>query len=152
VAPRARLLELGQEGDQAVDHPAVVDAHDPVEIGVAGLVGGAEHADAGVIDQHIDLAEVGLDRVGGAGEGGAVGDVELDEQRRLAAVVGEPLGGPRPLILAAIGDGDAHAGVAERPGDAEADARGPAGDEGDLAGPVHGASFSTIQPFSGSFQ
>ena len=71
-----------------------------------------------------------------------VGDVELDEQRRFAALIGEPLRRPRPLVLVAVGDGDAHAGVAERPRDAEADAGGPARDESDLARPIHRPSLS----------
>ena len=49
--------------------------------GATGIGFGIARAfsNAGIIDQHVHLAEMRLDLVGGAGEGGTIGDVELDE-------------------------------------------------------------------------
>ena len=90
MAAALRGLDLGQEADEAVDHAAEIDPHDPVVIVVARLVGRAEHADAGVVDQHVDLAEMRLDLVGHFGEARAVGDVELAVERLLVALAVEP--------------------------------------------------------------
>ena len=50
-------LDLGHERHETVDDAAEIDAHDPVVVGIARFVGRAEHADAGVVDQHLDVAE-----------------------------------------------------------------------------------------------
>ena len=68
-------------------------------------------------------------RVGGGRERGAVGDVELQRQHFALTEFGD---GRVEMILPDIGDHHLHPGLLQRDGDAEADARGAAGDEGCL--------------------
>jgi hypothetical protein len=128
-------LDPGQEADEAVDHAAEVDPHDPVVVVVARLVGRAEHRDAGVVDQHVDLAEVPLDLVCHFGEARAVGHVELAEQRLRVALAGEPLRGVRPVVLVAVAQRELHPGVGKRLRHAEPDPRHRAGNEGNAPFP-----------------
>ncbi len=133
MAALAVLQQVGQEGGDAVDD--AVDHHPqaPVPVVVLGLLDRPADADAGVVEQQVDLVEGRHRLLGGAGEGLAVGHVEPD---------GVDLAGLLPAleilkrgvdaVLADVGHDHLHAGVDEGLGGAEADAGGSAGDEGDL--------------------
>ena len=115
-----------QDGDDAVDDAAQIDAQRPVPVAIAGQLDRPDHADAGIVDEQMDLAEPRLGLIGGGRVSVAVGDVELQRQHRADAKLGRGL---VEMILPDVGDHDVHAGLLQRLGDAEADAGGAAGDE-----------------------
>ena len=82
-----------------------------------GGEGGKQH-DAGVVDQDVGAAELGLDPIGGRYEGVAVGDVGLDGDRAVAELVGQGL----DAVRAAREQGQAIAAGGERAGGGLADA------------------------------
>ena len=88
----------------------------------------------------MDLAEPRLGGVGGGGEGGAIGDVELERQHAFAQESARLV----EMVLADVGDDDIHAGALQRPGDAEADAARAAGDERGLAFKILQRTLSSI--------
>ena len=91
-----------------------------VEHGVAG--------DAGIVDQHVDRAEIGLDLADAGGAGIVVGDrpfVDRDAGLRLEFL--------RRLVIAGIVRGDAIAGLLQRDRDRRADAARAACDDCNLA-------------------
>lgn len=129
----AVALDQRHEGLDAVDDAMKVDADHPVEVPVADLIERrADEADAGVVHQHIDAPETPLHVAGRLLHPLAVGDVE-DGGRGLNA---EPLDfgtGALERRLLDVGGGDVDLGAGQRAGDAEADARRRAGDEGGLS-------------------
>ena len=153
TAPRIRA---GRGAAGAGDHPlghflgdeecaAGIDVEHVVEVlgrDVCELLGGA---DAGVVDEDVDHAHLGL----GVGDGGldavGVGDVELDDVRVAAGRL--DLGAQRLQALdAARGQHDARAGVGQRACELRAQPAGGAGDEGHAAGQVdlHAHGFTLL--------
>ena len=134
MAGLAMRLHVRQEGDEAVDDAAKVDAEDPVPIVEACLVHRPEHADSGIVDENVELADFALHRLARRRPGVAVGDVERDEQGRVMAIVAEPARRRLAVGFAAIAESELHAFCGQRLGDAEAEAADGAGDQGRLAG------------------
>ena len=71
-------LDPRHEGDDAVDHPAEVDAEHPVPVLVGRVGDVVEEVDAGVVAEDVHVAEGALGLVRGSRERVAVGHVELD--------------------------------------------------------------------------
>jgi hypothetical protein len=93
-------LYLRNEADQSIDDAAEVDAHDPVVIGVGGLVRGTEHADAGVVHQHVNLAKTLLHVFRRRRESRPVSDIERYEDRWFISLLHKPL--PRLIAVCRI--------------------------------------------------
>jgi len=126
--------QLRQEGLRDVEHAIQIDRQHvlPVlgdHVGIAGE--GVAPRDAGIVHQHRDAADPGLDLGRHRPAGGAVGDVE-GEGGRLAARFDDASGGRlrRPAIDVEHGDGCALARIAAR--DRLADAGAGTGDDGDV--------------------
>jgi hypothetical protein len=130
----AVLLDARQNGDDAVDGAAQVDAHHPVPVGEGRKFRRADDGDAGIVAKHVDLAETGLGSVRGARIIGAVGDIELQRQHALGSAELSLRG--FQMIAANICDDDVHSRTQQRLGDAESDSAGSAGHERGLAGQV----------------
>jgi hypothetical protein len=81
---------------------------------MARLVGIAEHADTGVVDQHVHRAEVPFHGLGRFGEAGAVGYIQRHEQRLFPPFIGKPARGQFAMGLVAIAERQPQAGIAER--------------------------------------
>lgn len=145
VTPPAGRFQPGQESDQAVRHTAEIDPHDPVIVGMAGLGRIAEHADPGVVAQHVHLAELRRDLFRRRRPAVAVQHVEPDPQRFLAALLGKPVRGLGAVVLVAIGQRQAHPRVAERLGDPKPQSGNPATDEGHPARPFAHLLFPSRQ-------
>ncbi len=130
--PSPCFLIRGIEGFDAVDDAAQIDAHHPVPVLVLGLVDGRVAADPGIVADDVDLAEDALGLVGGAGEGLAVGHVELDEMVRQVGAL-QHRRRLVEMVLADIRHHHFHAVLEKHPRHAEADARGAPGDKGGFA-------------------
>ncbi len=118
-----------QEGDDAVDDPADIDAHDPVPVVIGRIFDQPPDPDAGVVDQHLHRPERSLRLVGRAHKRRAIGDVEFDRVN-LAAL--QQAHGVVQVILPTPGEGDLHALFGQHLHDAQADSARPAGHERDL--------------------
>jgi hypothetical protein len=122
----------GQNRDDAVDRAAQIDTHHPIPIGEGGNIGRPHHSHAGIVAEQMDGPEFCLDRIGGGGEGGAVGHVQPDRQHPPAAAqFSHRL---IEMILANVGNGHVHARAQQCLGDAKADTAGAAGHERGLPG------------------
>ena len=127
-SPCARMR--GSTVSRPLTTPPIITRQAPVPVVVLGLVDGAQQPEAGVVDQHVDLAEGLLRLVGRARIGLAVGDVELEHlMRRLRCLRDEPGARVLEMILAHVGNDHAHAGRDHGLGDAETDAARAPGDE-----------------------
>ena len=95
------------------------------------LVAGLGGADAGVVDEHVDLAELApvsaATRVQSSGS----------ETSAVTAMQRRPSASTPPAVCEAVGaagaDGDVGAGLGQADGERGAEAGGGAGDDGDLA-------------------
>jgi hypothetical protein len=67
-----------QKGLQPVDHAAEIHGHPEVPVLVGDALEGALDADAGVVDEHVHVAEDALGLVCGGRHGLAVRHVQLD--------------------------------------------------------------------------
>ena len=103
-----RPAHVEQRIEIGVDHRAPLLGRHAVEHGVAG--------DAGIVDQHLDRAEIGLDLLEAGGAGLVGGDVPLVD--RDAGLGLELL---RRLVVAAVVGGDLVAGGLQRLRDRRAD-------------------------------
>ena len=117
-AGQQRARHVHETGDVGRDHP--------VPLRHVGFVRGLEaERQAGVVDEHVDLAPALGKRAGQGGDGLRVGDVEREGQHltlRLLRQGLQPLGAPpRGDHAMAVGD--------EPPGDRRAEAGRRAGDE-----------------------
>src|SRR5690606_8477610 len=122
----------GQEG--AVE----VDGEHLLPVGKAEVGEPVDDLDAGVGNQHVDLAVARDDRGDAVDHLAFVGDVHGHGHGLPAGVADRLRGGLGGLDLE-IGDGDLAAGGGIDLGDAQADAAGRAGDDADLAvESVHG--------------
>ena len=132
-APPLALLHAGHRRARGVEGRGEVDGDDGVPLLDRELLDRRHVLDAGVVDQDVDRAEVALglgDHVGDLVVAQHVGGIEgdaraqrLDLRDRLLVV----------LLGAEAVDDDIGAVLGERHGDAVADARGRAGDDGGLA-------------------
>ena len=134
----------------AVDDAAEEDPEPPVPVVVPGGRDRPEKAHAGVVAEHVDVAEDALCLVGRARQGFAVGDVELDRvDALLQSTFAEALQGGRDVVGPEVGDHDVHARVHERLGHAEADtARAPGDERGPSRDLLHASYLSTGQEAS----
>jgi hypothetical protein len=115
--------------------PRAAAAEDPLPLPDLELADGVERADAGVVHEHVEPAElrdralhdrrdvVEVPHVGGESDG-------------VAAQGAEVLGGVLAVLVVPAHDGDAGAGGDVALGDGAPDAAGAAGDDGDAAGHV----------------
>jgi hypothetical protein len=139
VEDHARALR-----DQGIDHglgtmedPAQVDVDDGVELLQRHLLQPRVLGDAGVVDEHVDTAELGLHRGDHGVDLGAVGDVDDEAQRPHAHGVAGGNRGVDALAPHVAGDDDrALARELQRRG--QADALGGTGDDADLVLQSHG--------------
>ena len=131
VAALAVPLHAFGEDLDAVHHAVDVHPGHPVPVLPSVLVHRATDGDAGVVADHVHVAEPLLGGVGGLGHRLAVGDVHL--QRQELGVAGLELARHRgERVILDVGDHDLHAGVGERPRHREPHTAGAAGDERDF--------------------
>jgi hypothetical protein len=79
-------LDPRDERHETVDDTAEIDAHDPVVVGVTRFVGRTEHADAGIVDENVNGADLLRDLCPAR----AVGHIERHEARQRATVLRKP--------------------------------------------------------------
>ena len=134
---------MGEEVLGAVDHAPEVDVHDPLEILVGEVLEVSVQCHPGVVDQGVDPAEVGHDRVGVGLPGLPVADVERVRARGQA---GRLLDQQRGLLQAGgvhVGEHHRRAPAGGEHGEAAPDAGRGAGDDDDPAGAPMGAHAMT---------
>jgi hypothetical protein len=131
--------QVRQERFAAVQDPPEVDAHQPLPVLPAGVEKVRDHVDAGVIDDEVDLPEVGGDFMSVGLHRVALRDVERVAVRFDA----ELLARGRGLLSVGgvdVGDGELGAAAGELERERPADPRPGARDDGDLLVEVlHGA-------------
>ena len=133
VAAFAVCLDAPGERLNAVDDAIDVDVGQPIPIVVAHLVDGAADDNAGVVADHVDLAETRLGIDGRLLHLGSVRHVHL--QRQELGVAGLELLGDRiERGLFDVRDDHLHSSLGERSRHCQAHAAGTAGDECGLAG------------------
>ena len=115
----------------AVHHAAEIDTEDAVPIVEIRVIDGAAATDAGIVAEHVDLAEDALGLVRRTLNIGAVADINLDEMDRVGAL--ELLTHFIEMGLIDVGDDDLHAGFQKGPRHAVTDAARATGDESDLS-------------------
>ena len=125
----AMAHELRQERGDAVDDAAKIDPEHPIPVAKRHLVQRARHIDAGIVEQQVHGPVPGDDVISRRGERAAIGDIE-QHRRRLDMAGSKRRGSPIESLLLDVGDDDAGPGETEDVGYAEADAAGPASDEG----------------------
>ena len=103
-----------------------------------------EH-DAGVVERHVEPAELGDGAVDERGDLVFVGDVAGDAERPVPGG-GELVGGGAQRVPVDVGEHDRGAGSGERASGVEPHAGAGAGDEGDLAGEVVGRVHADRPP------
>src|SRR5215468_6696850 len=129
MAPFAMFLDSRDEGPDAVDNSAEIDAHDPIPIVICAFIHRREKIDAGVVADYVNFAEDPLYLVRRAIERLAIGHVQPDRMRapaRLVKISHRAI----EMILPDVGDNYFHAGVMKHFGHTETDAAPAAGDEG----------------------
>lgn len=146
VPAGAALEHLVPERPAPVHHTPEVDVHDVLERLLRCAGEGADHGDAGVVDEHVRHAVLGADRRGEPPHLLLVGDVEFVRVRATAvhrsgaAGLGvgrvEHLGGLAGGVEVAVGDHDDRPHVGEGPGRRTADAAARPGDHGERPGQV----------------
>lgn len=109
-----RFPQVGQGGAGGTDHADNIDVQDPVPLVVGVVLDGALGADPGVVDQHVESAEVRDGRGHGLAYGGVVGDVGAETEQGLLdrREVQVEDGDPRPTGGEQLGGGAADAGGA----------------------------------------
>ena len=120
--PRSRMPSI--TGRRHVEQRVQVGVDDGVPLLGRHLVEHAVAGDAGVVDQHVDRAEVGLHLCEAGRAGVEIADVPLVD---VDAGLGLELG--RRFVVAVIGRRDLVAGGRQRFGDRRADAARAAGDD-----------------------
>jgi hypothetical protein len=127
-ARQGRADDVGQTED--------VDVEDAADLVVGALLHGGEVPDAGVVDQHVDAAEVLLRGLDGLLDLRGVSHVEGQRERLLVAF-------DEILDLSDVAGGDDRlvAGGEDLPGQGAAEAGRAAGDEPDLLRSSHDANL-----------
>src|SRR5215475_8702901 len=128
MAPFAVFLNPGDEGPDAVDNPAEIDAEQPVPIVIRAFIHRREKINAGVVADDVNSAEQPLHLVRRAIERLAIGHVQPDRMRLPARFI-EISHRAIEMILPDVGDNYLHAGVMKHLGHTETDAAPAAGDE-----------------------
>ena len=131
------LLDLGDAVLAAEEHAVEVDGVHAAPLLERDVLDRLAEADAGGIEQDVNGAEL----VDGLGDRGLpvvlAGDVELHEMAGRAQLVGHRLA----AIDGDVGDDDLRAFLGHQDGGVGTEARGAAGDQGDLAGQTIGHVF-----------
>ncbi|CAB4924196.1 unannotated protein [freshwater metagenome] len=141
-AALALLAQLHRGGAGAGERAAQVGGDDRVELLVGHLPQRGVAQDAGVVDQHVQPAELG-DGAVDQRLGGLAGPDGHDLGDGAAPVGGDRVdGGLRDLGVHVV-DHDGGAAAGQLLGVGEAEAPAGSGDDGDLAGQLHG--FSSVQ-------
>ncbi len=113
---------MGECGPAGPDDPEQVHVQDAVPLLVVVVGHGALGADAGVVDQHVEPAELAHDLLDRRADRGVVGDVGAHAEHAVGHAGG---------VEVECGHGGA--ALAQDPDDRRADARGAAGDGRDQA-------------------
>src|SRR5262245_33793544 len=129
MAPLAVFLDPRDEGPDAVDDAAEIDAEQPVPIVVCAFVHRREKIDAGVVADDVNFAEYPLHLVRRLTERLAIGHIQPDRVRATARLF-EISRRAVEMILPDVGDDDLHTRVVKHLCDAETDAAPAAGNEG----------------------
>ena len=118
VGRAAQVREGGGRDPGDADH---VDVEDVGPLGVVVLGHVPDRADAGVVDEHVEPAQVASGLGDGSVHGGPVGDVAREREDVAGAAHGP------------VDDGDPCAPLREQPGGGRTDAAGAAGHQGGQA-------------------
>ncbi len=130
-----------QERLDPVDDAAEQHTQAPVPVVVARQRDRPEDAHAGVVAEHVHVAEDALRLVGRAREALAVGDIELDRVHVLPPpALGQALQSGLEVVGTEVGDHDVHPRCDERLAHTEPDPARTAGDERGLAGDLFHAA------------
>src|SRR5215468_1884468 len=141
MAPFAVFLDPGDEGPDAVDNPAKIDAEQPVPIVIRAFIHRREKIDAGVVADYVNFAVHPFYLVRRAIEGLAIGHVQPDRMRVPARFI-EISHRAIEMILPDVGDNYLHAGVIKHLCQTETDAASASGDKSDFSSYVfHIAQF-----------
>ena len=111
TVPAAGRPDPGQAHAQPQEDADLVHRHDLHVLLERGLLDLVEAQDAGVVDQTVELAELGLGEVRGGGPLRLVGHVQPDEARRVPDLLGDL----RPEVLQHVGDHHVRALGREQP-------------------------------------
>jgi hypothetical protein len=130
----AVLADTRHERLHAIDDAAEIHGHAEVPVVVSRFLERAFEADAGIVDDDVQVAEDALGLIRCRSHGGTVGHVQLDRMHALdVAVVLEAHRGGLDVIRPQIREHDVHARPDECFRDAEADAARATRDERGLA-------------------
>src|SRR5215510_2118307 len=129
MAPIAVFLDPRDEGPDAVDNPAKIDAENPVPIIIRAFIHRREKIDAGVVTDYVNFAEHPFHLVRRAVKRLTIGHVQPDRMRASARLI-EITHRAIKMILPDVGDDYLHAGVMKHLGQTETDAAPAASDEG----------------------
>src|SRR5215510_11313504 len=129
MAPFAVFLDPGDEGPDAVDNTAKIDADQPVPIIKCAFIHRREKIDAGVVADDVNLPEHSFHLVRRAIKRLTIGHIQPDRMRAPARLI-EIIHRAIKMILSDVGDNYLHAGVMKHLGHTETDAAPAAGDEG----------------------
>ena len=142
IFPRSRSSIPGSDESGAQEHSAQVDPKHPVPLGDVELGEGALADRAGVVDEDVDLAELGQ---GGIDHGAhllLVADIGLDQQRALSRCSDRRQHRRRHIGIEQIGDHDVGALGGERHRDLAADPARATGDDRGLSVELAGHAMS----------
>ena len=141
MAAFAVAADMRQEASDAMQHAHQVDVDHPAPVVERDVIDAAAGGDAGIVADHMDVAERregGLRRALDAGGVRDVAGAALDVGRDLA----QAFDGFTQRIGLDIGDHHLHAGAGKSPRHRKPYPSGPAGHEGRLAGKLTHGSFS----------
>ena len=147
IEPPLGLLHHGNDRAHAEEHALGVDAHLPVPGRDAEAVRIAA-ADAGVVDEDVDLA-VGRERRGDGGVPVRLARHVEPLEARLAAGRGDRSGDRLALGLQDVAQDHLGAFARKQARGGRAHARGRARDDGDLVCKTHGGFSLPVRPLSG---
>ena len=132
--------EAGEAGLDGVERGVEVGVHGAMKGFERLVLEGADLDDAGVVDEDVEATEAGVGLVDEVLDLGEIGEVCRDEEDlvggRDTAFLEESLLGVIELDGIAGGEHEAGSGPAEAAGEREAEAAGAAGDEDDVSGGV----------------
>jgi len=134
----AVLQDRRHEVADAVDDAPDIDAHDERPVGHRHIhQPGTVHRHAGIVAGDVELAEAVFRLGQGVDHRLLLGDVDPDRQHLLVGA-GQPVRRLFHRVLLDVGHHHVGASLGQCRGDAETDAGGGAGDDGCLAGNLHG--------------
>jgi hypothetical protein len=121
----------GLSGDKDSPH---IDGDHPIEIGKIVIVDHTANENPGIVHQDVEAAEPLNCLCNGGFDGGLVGTVGADRDRRSPGSLDFRYQAVRLFACGGIGKNDRGAVVGQPPYDRGADAAGSAGNEGNLTG------------------